>query len=364
VLFKFSDSKLLFWMCVAVSVVGCGTVSKLPTVDEELAKSEAEKQRELAVEENESGTNRLYKIGYRVLSNNAKLCEKTKHSAGIRIVYTQKKDGEFKAAIRKIYDLGNHVKIVQVVDGSPGSDAGLQTGDEIVAIDSSTSPTEEDKVFSWFVSKATEMNKAGRPYTISILRNGNSKDVSISPEKICHYPIVLEKKDAVNAAADGNRILVSTGMMRFAVNDNDLALVVGHELAHNTMLHIDKGTGNRIAGAVIGAVIGALIGIDLSGAGADLGSAVHSQEFESEADYVGVYYAARAGFDITNVAKFWRKMAANHPRSIHLSGSTHPSSAKRFIAIEKTKEEIRAKEKQGLPLIPEKEEAEQTPPKS
>lgn len=160
----------------------------------------------------------------------------------------------------------------------------------------------------------------------------------------------------MNAYADGERILLSVGMMRFTRNDNELALILGHELAHNTMLHVQKGSGNRMAGAVVGALIGALLGVNLTQAVADLGGAVNSQDFEAEADYVGLYYAARAGFDVSDVAKLWRRMAANHPAAIHLAGSTHPSTAKRFVAIEKTWEEIKSKKKKNKPLTPEKAE--------
>ena len=63
-----------------------------------------------------------------------------------------------------------------------------------------------------------------------------------------------------------------------------------------------------------------------------------------------------AGFDVSGVAKLWRRLAAQNPGSIHLSGATHPSSAKRFIAIEKTAEEVAAKKARGGPLVPDERE--------
>ena len=75
-------------------------------------------------------------------------------------------------------------------------------------------------------------------------------------------------------------------------------------------------------------------------------------DFEAEADYIGVYYAARAGYDISEVASLWRRIAVRNPVSIHLEGTTHPSSAIRFLAIEQTVLEIDDKRRKGESIVP------------
>lgn len=174
----------------------------------------------------------------------------------------------------------------------------------------------------------------------------------MTPEKLCDYPFHVEDNDEANAFADGTRVIVTTGMIRFT-NDDELALLLGHEMAHNTMEHQKKGQANQLAGALVGAVFGAILGVDLSGTGARIGGMAYSQEFEAEADYVGVYYAGRAGYDVSGAANLWRRIAARYPSSIHLAGTTHPSTAKRFIAIEKAAEEVATKRSRGEPLVPE-----------
>ena len=57
------------------------------------------------------------------------------------------------------------------------------------------------------------------------------------------------------------------------------------------------------------------------------------------------------GFEIEQAPKFWRRIATAFPRMIE-SSSSHPLVPARFVAIRKTTEEIRAKEAQGLPLVP------------
>ena len=57
---------------------------------------------------------------------------------------------------------------------------------------------------------------------------------------MCSYPVRLVNDQIINAFADGKNIIVTAGLMRFVESDDELALIVGHELAHNTMEHIQK----------------------------------------------------------------------------------------------------------------------------
>ena len=148
-------------------------------------------------------------------------------------------------------------------------------------------------------------------------------------------------------------------MMDFIENDEELALVIGHELAHNTCKHIEKTKMNVSLGRLIGAVLTGITRVDMRDAGEIIGSGAFSQEFEAEADYMGAYYAARSGFGLSNAANFWRRMALKNPRAIHLRGSTHPSTAKRFLTIKKTLKEIQIKQDENLPLVPNVREAKQ-----
>ena len=112
------------------------------------------------------------------------------------------------------------------------------------------------------------------------------------------------------------------------------------------------GAVHRVAGALVGAALGVMIGVDMTNTGAEIGGLAFSQDFEAEADYVGVYHAARAGVDVSSAATLWRRLAIENPAAIDLLGSTHPSTAKRFLAIEAAMAEIEAKRAAGLPLVP------------
>lgn len=177
--------------------------------------------------------------------------------------------------------------------------------------------------------------------------------------RLCSFPVVIDKKDKnINAYTDGEKIIVSQKMLDFIQNRNELALVVGHELAHAALNHVGKTMQNTALGQIGGFAVDQLLasqGLNTGGQFASLGAGVAQQRysvgFEQEADYVGMYFMARAGFDTAGVANFWRRMAANDSRSIN-NRSSHPTSPERFIAIERTHREIAAKVAAGQPLTP------------
>src|SRR5690606_27078917 len=66
---------------------------------------------------------------------------------------------------------------------------------------------------------------------------------------------------------------------------------------------------------------------------AQLGAMTFSQDFEREADYVGMYAMARTGLPLEDAPTLWRHMAIAHPGSIQLATS-HPTTAERFVRLE------------------------------
>jgi Peptidase family M48 len=164
----------------------------------------------------------------------------------------------------------------------------------------------------------------------------------------------------LNAFADGKNVFIARGMMRFAQDDTELALVVSHEMAHNSMLHMKAKTSNYVLGTVLDILITATTGVNTQGTFGNMAASRYSQEFEAEADYVGLYMMAAAGKNIDSAPKFWRRMAAAHPTGIEADySSSHPSTAYRLLALEETVKEIKLKKETGASLTPEMKQ--QTP---
>ena len=82
------------------------------------------------------------------------------------------------------------------------------------------------------------------------------------------------------------------------------------------------------------------------------GARAFSVAFEREADYVGAYYAARAGYDLTGSEEIWRTFSLEDPDSIRLT-TDHPITPVRFVQMQKVIDEIGNKKRRNLPLDPE-----------
>ena len=112
------------------------------------------------------------------------------------------------------------------------------------------------------------------------------------------------------------------------------------------MGHLDAKAKNQVAGMIGGAILDGLLmaatGVQsdsFTRTGSEIGAMAYSKQFETEADYVGLYFMSRAGFDLSGAENFWRRMGAEMPKSITFA-STHPTAAERFIVIAKTRAEI------------------------
>ncbi|HET9714765.1 MAG TPA: M48 family metalloprotease [Pseudolabrys sp.] len=186
---------------------------------------------------------------------------------------------------------------------------------------------------------------------------------TVYPVRACAIPIELKINPETNAVTTSDHIVIHSSVLRIARTDAQLALVIGHELAHSNLGHLDKQQTNRMIGWAAGAVLDA--GVSLAGIPtrifskefAAAGSRAFSIAFEREADYVGAYYAARAGFDLAGAEQIWRAFGLENPGSIRIT-TDHPITPVRFVQMQQVAAEIADKQRRNLPLIPELREAE------
>ena len=119
------------------------------------------------------------------------------------------------------------------------------------------------------------------------------------------------------------------------------------------MKHINKKRGNQAVGFIFD-LLAAGLGFNTGGVFGDIAGQAFSQSFEAEADYIGLYFMARAGYDIVDAPNFWRRMGIAHPGSIRTNhAASHPGTPERFVALNKTVSEILDKRAAGKELLPE-----------
>ncbi len=346
-----SPGSRLRWFGAAVLTVGallagCGTVTPRVGVDAGAQANEAKLQQQLALRNMAQQQFRLLTVGWGVLAGGASECgEQVRPSLGFLALKSDQLPANERAALSEALGLDSQLRVMAVYKNSPALRAGLQVGD-IVTDQSAAALTPPNE------SRTDAARRLSGPVTFTVLRAGTPVTLTATAQRICEYPLKVVNGSVVNAYADGKSIFVTQGMMRFAADDRELALVVAHELGHNTMGHITKKTLNSALGTVVD-VVAAAYGVNTGGLFGGIGAGAYSQDFESEADYVGLYYLAAAGYDTRGAADFWRRMAMENPASIKGSHSaSHPATSERFLALEKVSTEIQGKQASGLALAP------------
>ncbi|RMF83159.1 MAG: PDZ domain-containing protein, partial [Nitrospinota bacterium] len=306
---------------------------------------------------------RLLRVAYPLLVAGAELCGKaTAPNYGFilhdQAFYADALGEEYAEIASRYYHLDTQVAVRYVHPASPAAAAGLRPGDHVLAINGQSLEGRDVEEAKRIIQDAIRSASTPLPpLLLRIEREGEKIDLTVPGVLACKYTVQLINHDAVNAFADGNGVGITTGMIRFAETDEELALVVGHEIAHNALGHLRKRAGNYFLGTFLDILLAITLGVNTQGLFGALAGQAFSQAFEAEADYAGLYIVARAGYDITNAANFWRRMAVEHPGSIEENfTATHPSTPERFLAIEQTIQEIEAKRRQGKPLLPEEKE--------
>ncbi len=347
---------------MAVVLAGCvGPATQRTPIDPELAAREAAKQRDMALEQSVKGQIRLSTISHRLLTGGAGLCgDRVRAFIGVNFLSAPDVGEDFRKAARRYNGGSDDLHVVGVVNGSPAAVAGVEPGFALLSIGGWDVPVGKG-AREKSLEKFRGLARIGEPLALTLYKPGERRVVTVVPVAGCDYDVLVVEEDAVNAYADGDRVVIFRGMMRFAQSDTELANVVAHEIAHNAMGHIEAMRVNALAGAGVGLIfdiLAAAAGVNTQGtftdAGARAGGQAYSQEFEAEADYVALYIMARAGMDVSDTPDFWRRIAVSYPATIRTNHTAaHPSTPERFLGLENTVAEIARKRASGAPLTPE-----------
>ena len=171
--------------------------------------------------------------------------------------------------------------------------------------------------------------------------NGFAADV-----KNYSWEFNLVQDQSANAfCMPGGKIVVYEGLLPYTQNETCLAIVLGHEIAHAVAKHsaeqLTKQQNQQIGTNILGNVLNQAVG---NGVG-NVASAVAGQYFtfrnlkysrdnETEADYMGLIFAAMAGYDPQQAIPFWQRMAQGKSANQSDIFSDHPSDAKRIAALQ------------------------------
>lgn len=309
----------LIFLLSTIGLAACASLdTHLPEISAPDLAAETARQETEALRQIQSDAFTLLNVGWPVLTENSELCPRIRPAIGVKTHSLKSYPKRLRDAAGRVLGADDTPRIFQIADGSPAALAGLKLGDVILDDAGEPAKIEED----WDNILADNV--------LTVRRGEETLTIPIESVSTCDYDLRLSGSTAINAYADGRKITVTAGMMDFVESDAELALIIGHELGHNTMGHIRKILSNYII---------------------SLGGTRYTRPFESEADYVGLYYMVRAGYSSEGVSAFWQRLAKIAPKNISRA-KTHPTFPDRFLRIEATQAEIKTKQAAGENLYP------------
>jgi len=350
---------LRLWFFIASSLLcaACGPISKLPPLPSDEIEAEHRKQQTDHVRDYFAQLSRLHSVAFRLRVANRDDC---KDWAWAQIGL----DAGTVASLPRRYRSVTHdalsvswtqATVLSVAETSPAALAGIKPGDHLLTFNNE--PVPRSDTAGWIGGFVR--NNGERPIHILARRDGIDEMRTVTPISACAIPIELKSDSSPDAFTTSDGIVIHSSVMRMARTDAQLAFVIGHELAHANLGHLEKQRANRILGWASGTAIDAGIllgGIPTGGAFrrefARAAERAFSVGFEREADYVGAYYAARAGYDLAGTEEFWRALSLENPDSIRIA-VTHPVTPVCFVQMQKVAAEIADKQRRNLPLNPE-----------
>lgn len=285
---------------------------------------------------------RVARVAWRLSEANAPLCPAVRQSAGWALHSARQYSLALRPhAVARFGLRGDLPGVLATPEGSPAAAAGLRTGDLLIAVGgaplrpggSGTEPAYEGLAANIRLIDAALADGAT---TFTVERGAETFDVIVQPRPACGYEVQLDPSDELNARADGRRLFISTALAGFTESDDELAVILGHELAHHVLRHRHWN--------------------DAGGAARQTNESAWRAEggggnAEQQADRAGLYLLARAGFDPAVAAPFWRRFGASNWR-VRFPQIGHASAGSRALALEAVQREIEARRQAGGELLP------------
>ena len=268
---------------------------------------------------------RLAIIHHRLARANRALCDRTVARTGLVLHALATYQPPYRAAAKAYFGFATPVAVEGVIADSPAARAGFMANDSIALIAGlpvdipAGSATAIIAAVEDRIAALATAQPAGAPIAIGIVRNGANASILLGTEPGCAGHIEVGVSRVLNAATDGTTIQINSALMNLLPNDDDLAAVVAHELAHVVLHHQERLTAAKVSRGLL----------------RDFGrNARLIRQTETEADRLSVYLLTNAGYDPARTSQYLKRYSGPlHLNSI-LAGKTHLRGKERIKLID------------------------------
>lgn len=325
---------LLLASCAAGPDADVSSAARQPAISDPAVRAEAISEQQLDYAGYLKDLESVWRVGDKMAVANAALCQhrnRVAYRSGIHLATLATTPARYQNAARVAFPaIASAATVVYVDPDSAAARAGIDRGDIVEAVDGAVIPNDA----SAEQQMAAAVARAGaRPSEMMLKHGVATRTVALPGVAACDYPLAMVNDDAINSYTNKEGIFIDRGMLAELRSDDELAVIIGHEMGHNIAGQVDGGLG---------------LSTELAFGGNDA-----RVPLEEEADYVGLYALARAGYQVDAAPQMWQRFAVTCMRGATDVKTDHPSFPIRVVMLRREVGEVTAKMASGAPLIPD-----------
>jgi hypothetical protein len=272
---------------------------------------------------------RVATVGHRLAVAGLDLCQDQAWLPGFALHDLSQYAAGDRPAVSRAFGLDAGPGVLALADSGPAARAGLRSNDIVLRLDGVALPggnLSSGPSFDRMEQILTMLDDAlaDGAVQIGVRRDGTAMTIALQAERGCATRFQLIPSRRLNAAADGRYVQLTSAIADYVTDDQELAAVIAHELAHNVLRHRARLDAAGISRGFLGNF----------GRNARL-----IRETEAEADRLSIYLLDRAGYDPEAAVRFWERFGR---RGLNFIGSpTHGNWRTRVAMLRAEIENVR-----------------------
>jgi hypothetical protein len=265
---------------------------------------------------------RVAAVTYRLGRAGVRFCPDSFPLTGLLLHHLAEYGPDGRQAMMDTYALHRGPGVLAVIEASPARAAGLRAGDALLSVNAQPfqSPLEitaepnpkkrRQAIIAGEASIEAELRKGSA--ALQVLREGRTLTLSLASVSGCPTRVRLARSSQANAFANDGYVIMTDTMLKLTRSDDELAVVLAHELAHNILNHPQRLRDQKVPDGFLRS-----FGRNAS----------RVRATEEEADRLGIRLLWAAGYDVGAAIPFWRRMYAAFDKPAVFR--THPTIAAR-----------------------------------